>query len=411
MELNFERIDNLYVAEFEVASDFNLHIERDTEGRLDIYQRTAGGQYEYINDIGWLNRRLVYDYDFTALVYPKYIKIVTSVLPLVATITTDGEVNELKYQEKSVEITSNGTTKVTPDAGYNGLALVNVKVNVEGGTGGGYTDDGELKLNDVNFFDYDGTLLYSYSWDEAKELTELPALPVHDGLEVREWNYTLEDIKEQGTETTIGKADIGACVYDRDGELISVPSVYIVERGAEPQPISLRYLRVVSLPNTIEEIPDRTLYKCNMDLELKIPIATSYVGDAYATSFEVSAVRGVYWNGVDRFPDFLNFNETFYIGRIPENVVNLKSSDFYGSLVILPSNLETIDAYKLGRVLDFSNCKKIPTKAWGYRYEYFAFIVPDELYDEWCNSTNWAESSDIIIKKSEYYGDVNPKML
>lgn len=222
MELNFERIDNLYVAEFEVASDFNLHIERDTEGRLDIYQRTAGGQYEYINDIGWLNRRLVYDYDFTALVYPKYIKIVTSVLPLVATITTDGEVNELKYQEKSVEITSNGTTKVTPDAGYNGLALVNVKVNVEGGSGGGSTDDKELKRNDVNFFDYDGTLLYAYTWEKALELTELPEGPKHEGLVFQEWNYSLEDIWEQGSDYIIsdnysvlkvGTIDINGTIY------------------------------------------------------------------------------------------------------------------------------------------------------------------------------------------------------
>lgn len=75
------------MAEFEVASDFNLHIERDAEGRLDIYQKTAGTEYEYVNEIGWLNRRLVYDSDFTALVYPKTIKIVSAVNPKVAVVT------------------------------------------------------------------------------------------------------------------------------------------------------------------------------------------------------------------------------------------------------------------------------------------------------------------------------------
>jgi hypothetical protein len=135
MELTFEQIDGYWISEFEVTSDFNLHIERDTEGRLDIYQRTAGGRYEYINDIGYLEKRLVYDYDFSALVYPKFIKIKSKVKPLICTITTDGEINELKYQEKTLEITSNGTTKVTADTGYNALASVNVKVNVptEGG--------------------------------------------------------------------------------------------------------------------------------------------------------------------------------------------------------------------------------------------------------------------------------------
>lgn len=46
MELTFEQIDGYWISEFEVSADFNLHIERDTEGRLDIYQRTAGGRYQ-----------------------------------------------------------------------------------------------------------------------------------------------------------------------------------------------------------------------------------------------------------------------------------------------------------------------------------------------------------------------------
>lgn len=152
MELTFEQIDGYWISEFEVNADFNLHIERDTEGRLDIYQRTAGGRYEYINDIGYLEKRLVYDYDFSALVYPKFIKIKSKVKPLICTITTDGEINELKYQEKTLEITSNGTTKVKADTGYNGLASVNVKVNVptEGGGSGGNEEVGILYFNISN---------------------------------------------------------------------------------------------------------------------------------------------------------------------------------------------------------------------------------------------------------------------
>lgn len=136
MEIEFTNIDNIWVAEFEVTSDFNLHIERNAEGRLDIYQRTAGGEYEHIHNTGYLNNKAVYDNDFQALVYPKWIKIKSAVKPLIATITTDGEVNEVVYQAKEIEITSNGTTKVTADTGYTALGSVNVKVNVptEGGT-------------------------------------------------------------------------------------------------------------------------------------------------------------------------------------------------------------------------------------------------------------------------------------
>ena len=89
MEIQFTNIDNLWVAEFEVTSDFNLHIERDTDGRLDIYQRTAGAEYENIYDIGYLNKRTVYDNDFQALIYPKWIKVKSAVKPIVAVVTVN----------------------------------------------------------------------------------------------------------------------------------------------------------------------------------------------------------------------------------------------------------------------------------------------------------------------------------
>ena len=64
----------------------------------------------------------------------------------------------------------------------NTIGTPKVSGSNSGGSGGGK----ELKRDDVNFFDYDGTLLYSYTWEEAKNLTELPPLPKHEGFEVRE---------------------------------------------------------------------------------------------------------------------------------------------------------------------------------------------------------------------------------
>ena len=46
-------------------------------------------------------------------------------------------------------------------------------------TGGGVV---EADWNDVCFWDYDGTLLYSYSAADFANLSELPANPSHDGL-------------------------------------------------------------------------------------------------------------------------------------------------------------------------------------------------------------------------------------
>ena len=60
------------------------------------------------------------------------------------------------------------------------------------------------KWNDVTFIDYDGSVLYSYSLEEAQALTELPAFPTHDGLVCQGWNWTLDAIKVLNRPVTVG---------------------------------------------------------------------------------------------------------------------------------------------------------------------------------------------------------------
>lgn len=124
-------------AEFEATADFNLHIERDKGGNLMLYQRTNGGGWDIVNDFA--NPRFgAIDYDCAALIYPKFVKVVSEVEPTYAAVTSAGEVTEIKSQDKSVEVTSNGTIDVTPDAGFAYLNSVKVKTNVaQSGEGGG----------------------------------------------------------------------------------------------------------------------------------------------------------------------------------------------------------------------------------------------------------------------------------
>ena len=68
----------------------------------------------------------------------------------------------------------------------------------------------------VNFRDYDGTILHSYTKDEFLALKELPPLPTREGLICQEWNYTLEDAKAYVSE--YGVLDVGATYITDDGK-------------------------------------------------------------------------------------------------------------------------------------------------------------------------------------------------
>ena len=59
-----------------------------------------------------------------------------------------------------------------------------------------------VEPKDVNFIDYDGTLLHSYTKAEINAMTresDLPANPSHPGLTSQGWNWTLAQIKAQLT--------------------------------------------------------------------------------------------------------------------------------------------------------------------------------------------------------------------
>lgn len=75
MELNFTKEGNKWVAEFEAPSDFNLHIEREQVAYINIMQRgSSNGEYDLAKSF---SADKTFDYDFGALVYPKYIKVVS----------------------------------------------------------------------------------------------------------------------------------------------------------------------------------------------------------------------------------------------------------------------------------------------------------------------------------------------
>ena len=81
---------------------------------------------------------------------------------------------------------------------------------ISGGNAGG-----SVLKSSVNFYDYDGTLLHSYTKDEFLGLNDLPELPTREGLICQGWNYNLTKAKEYVI--SYGVLDIGA-TYITDDE-------------------------------------------------------------------------------------------------------------------------------------------------------------------------------------------------
>lgn len=89
----------------------------------------------------------------------------------------------------------------------NNLATTIGSISTGGGT--------PVERKDINFFDYDGTLLHSYTFAESVQLSALPALPTHSGLTAQGWNYTLAQI--QTAAQSGHPVDAGASFVTSDG--------------------------------------------------------------------------------------------------------------------------------------------------------------------------------------------------
>lgn len=105
---------------------------------------------------------------------------------------------------EALSVTDNGTYTAPT-----GTAYSPVTVNVSGGSS-------SKEPNDVNFYDYDGTIVDSYSASDFLALTAMPENPSHTGLTAQGWNWNLSDTKEYITD--YGKLNVGQMYITDDGK-------------------------------------------------------------------------------------------------------------------------------------------------------------------------------------------------
>ena len=96
-------------------------------------------------------------------------------------------------------------------------------------TGGG------VKTQKVNFYDFKGNLVHSYTAAEAAELTEMPEAPTIEGFTFQKWNWSLASIKTWLTK------------HENDNCDLNVGGLYVTTDGHTRIYMHLREAKLASL--------------------------------------------------------------------------------------------------------------------------------------------------------------------
>ena len=322
--------------------------------------------------------------------------------------------------------------------------------------GGGTMPSASSK--DVNFYDYDGTILYSYTLEEAQTLTALPDGPVHAGLVFDGWNYSLESVKSLTKPVNIGamySTDDGTTriyIHLEDGRTspmlgICPNGTVTVDWGDGTTPdiltgTSLTTVQWAPTHNyaspgdyviklTVEG--EAQLYGYNItnaysyilrygsgaDLRnrvyqnsiLKVEIGTGIrIGDyAFYNCYSLSSITIP--DGVTRIGNYAFYNcSSLSSITIQDGVTSIGDYAFYYcfslSSITIPNGVTSIgtrsfyNCYGIG-YYDFTALSAVPTLSNTNAFNGISadceIRVPSTLAEEWKAATNWATYADYIV--------------
>lgn len=307
-------------------------------------------------------------------------------------------------------------------------------------SGGG----GSAGTSNVNFYDYDGTILHSYSASEFAELTELPSNPTHEGLTAQGWNWSLAAAKTYVAD--YGTLDIGQMYNTSDGKTrihitlgdgrlepylgLGINGSVDVDWGdgsAHDTMTGSSLTTLVSQSHTYASEGDYVI-----TIAVTGTIAFLYNGTKGAlllTSNKTSAnLNAVYRNAIRKinirssvtsignsaFQNCYSLNSI----TIPSSVTSIGSSAFSGcyslASITIPSSVTSIGSgafrgcYGLAYI-KFLGTTTIPTisniSAWGSIPSDCYILVPYDYLDDYLNTTNMPDDSTYLYLCYATYAD------
>lgn len=279
------------------------------------------------------------------------------------------------------EITENGTVDTT--------LFNSVTVNVPSSGGGGSAP------NAVNFYDYDGTIVQSYSAADFANLSELPANPTHEGLTAQGWNWSLSDAKTYVA--TYGSLNIGQMYVTNDGKT----RIYINLPEGRISPVLQLYLDADSELDIDwgDGSTHSTFTSTNIDYKSErhnypdkgnYVIAITVVSGSFVLQSSSTTVSSILWNGNDSGSSLdRTYNNAIKKIEIGNNVPSIGQYTFFTcyslSSITIPDGVTTIGSYafqycySLSSITLPSTLTSIGSSVFQSCYSLSSITIPDSV--------------------------------
>ena len=287
------------------------------------------------------------------------------------------------------------TTAVASDVAVGKYFYTADGVKTEGTSAGGGTPTPTTVVYDtgVTFYDYDGTVVQTYTPTEFAALSAMPANPSHTGLTAQGWNWSLADAKAHVAK--YGSLNIGQMYTTSDGKT----RLYIHIDPSTPESRMTFYVRFTSsVANNVTidwgdgvtetkgstaatNYPHTYATTGNFVITLTVNSGTiSFVGTSGTSGHSIYGSRGTN-----------NYHNRGRIRKVEigDNVTRIGTYAFNNCYclmsITIPNNITSIEdyafqyCYSLMSLTISDNVKSIETHAFSQCYSLMSITIPDNV--------------------------------
>ena len=240
------------------------------------------------------------------------------------------------------------------------------------------TGGGSVEKKDVNFYDWEGTLLFGYSVEEVQAMTSLPAPDTspnyqtvdHDLLTFQKWNWNLANIKtwvQNHSDQSLGvgaiytTTDLQNHDYWNNPQLTNARSIYMQKRGVTSIGNStFQYcysLTAINIPDGVTSIGGYAFQYCASLTAINIPDGVTSIGNsAFQNCASLTAINipdGVTSIGNSAFQYCYSLTAI----NIPDGVTSIGNSAFQNCYSLTAINIPD-GVTSIGNSA-FQNCREL----------------------------------------------------